>query len=573
MNRDKPITAMRRFLSMLSPDRKTIIQIYLIAILYGVVYLSLPLGIQAIINLIGGAQVSTSWVVLIVIVILGVAFTGLLQIIQLYMSESIQQKIFARSAIEFAFRLPRIKMESVDRSYVPELVNRFFDTLTVQKGLSKLLIDFSSASLQILFGLLLLSFYHPFFILFSLLLVLLFYLIFRFTGEMGLSTSLEESKHKYEVAYWLEEVGRAMETFKLGGGTPLPMEKTDEHVTDYLGARKKHFRVLVLQYALMIGFKVVITASLLVLGGVLVFNQQMNIGQFVAAEIIILLILTSVEKLILSLETIYDVLTALEKIGAITDLPLEKYTGVMPSASDGGGVEVEIRDLSYRFPGDVHDVLRRVDLHVKPRERVCLVGSDGAGKSTLLHLIAGLYEGYDGQIFVNHTPMANLCQTNYRSIIGNHLVHGDIFAGNVFENIAIGRPDIDRDSMRAIGRRIGLDVFTDTLPHGYETVLQPGGHGLPRSAVLKIMLARCVAGDPQLILLEGSFNRLQPKDRSELLDILLDPERTWTVLAVSNVAEVAERFDRVVGLNAGAVAAMGDLDEVRRHPDIRPIFE
>ena len=204
--------------------------------------------------------------------------------------KNIQQKIFTRSAFEFAYRIPRMKMEAVDQSYMPELVNRFFDTLSIQKGLPKILMDFSSASLQIVFGLILLSLYHPFFIMFSLVLILIVYLIFKFTTPRGLKTSLKESTYKYEVAHWLEELARANSTFKLAGKTSLPMQRTDEKVSQYLIHRKAHFKTLLLQYINLVGFKMVIAAGLLLIGGLLVINQQMNIGQFVASEIIIILI-------------------------------------------------------------------------------------------------------------------------------------------------------------------------------------------------------------------------------------------------------------------------------------------
>src|SRR6056297_349572 len=308
------LTAWQRLVGLLTLDKKDIFQIFYYAIFAGLVNLSLPLGIQAIINLIQGARVSTSWIVLVVLVTLGVAFVGALQLMQIRIIENMQQKIFTRSSFEFSYRFPKIKMGELRHYYPPELANRFFDTLTVQKSLSKILIDFPAAFLQIIFGLLLLSFYHPFFIIYGLLLLMLIYIVFKFTAQRGLDTSLEESKYKYRVAHWLQEVARCIISFKLSGNTSHAVDKNDELVVDHLQAREGHFRVLVLQFIQMIGFKVLVTAGLLLIGGLLVLNQQMNIGQFVAAEIIILLVITSVEKMILGLETFYDLLTSLEKL-------------------------------------------------------------------------------------------------------------------------------------------------------------------------------------------------------------------------------------------------------------------
>ena len=242
------LTAWQRLVRMLRLDKKDILQVFYYAIFAGVVNLSLPLGIQAIINLIQGAQVSTSWIVLVILVTIGVAFVGVLQLMQMRIIENVQQKIFTRSSFEFSYRFPKIKMSELRHYYPPELANRFFDTLTVQKGLSKILIDFPAAILQIVFGLMLLSFYHPFFIIYGILLILLVYVVFKFSAQRGLDTSIQESKKKYRVAHWLQEIARSVLSFKLSGQTSLAVNKNDALTADYLDARESHFKVLIQQF-------------------------------------------------------------------------------------------------------------------------------------------------------------------------------------------------------------------------------------------------------------------------------------------------------------------------------------
>lgn len=311
-----------RFFGLIKLEKRDVYQVFYYALFAGVVSLSLPLGIQAIINLIQGAQISNSWVILVVLVTLGVMFTGALQIMQLRIIETLQQRIFTRSSFELSYRFPKIRMSQLRTYYPPELANRFFDTLTIQKGLSKILIDVPTALIQIIFALILLSFYHPFFIFFGLSLMVLMYFVFRYTVKKGVETSLVESKHKYRVAHWIQEVARSIVSFKLSGNTQLALNKNDALVCNYLQAREAHFKVIKFQYIKMIAFKVTVTAGLLAIGGALVLNQQMNIGQFVAAEIVILLVIISVEKLIVSLETLYDMLTAIEKLGQVVDFKL-----------------------------------------------------------------------------------------------------------------------------------------------------------------------------------------------------------------------------------------------------------
>ena len=549
---EKSLTPIERFWRLLSPDRKEIRNIYVYAIFSGIINLSLPLGIQAIINLIQGGQVSTAWVVLVAVVVAGVAIAGVLQIAQLRITENLQQKIFARSAFEFAYRIPKVKMEAIYKHYAPELMNRFFDTLTLQKGLSKILIDFSTALLQVVFGLILLSFYHPFFILFSLILIVLVYAIFRFTGSRGLRTSLVESKYKYKVAHWLEELARTGTTFKLAGNTDFPLSRMNAEVDSYLNARESHFNILVQQYSLMILFKVLVAAGLLAMGGILVMQQAMNIGQFVAAEIIILLVMSSVEKLVMSMESIYDVLTALEKIGQVVDLELERTEGVQTICkSDDHGMQVQLNAINFTYPDGDRQVLKAVSLEIKGGERVIVTGLNGSGKSTLLQIIAGLYDVNSGSVSYNGLVKGSLNLDSLRSSIGDRLAHEQLFDGTVLDNIAMGRPEATFEQVQWAVKNLRLETFISNLPLGFDTPLDPMGRKLPKSVIQKLLLARAIAHKPKLLLLEDALEHLDATERAAIVDFLVDEKQDWSIVAVSGDTYFQSKVNRVGTMNNG----------------------
>ncbi|MCB0754045.1 MAG: ABC transporter ATP-binding protein [Flavobacteriales bacterium] len=546
------LTPVQRFWRLLHPDRKEIRNVYVYAVFNGLINLSLPLGIQAIINLIQGGEVSTAWIVLTSVVVAGVAATGVLQIAQLRITENLQQKIFARSAFEFAFRIPRVKMEAIYKHYAPELMNRFFDTLTVQKGLSKILIDFSSAVLQVLFGLILLSFYHPFFILFSLILIILVYAIFRFTAKPGLQTSLKESKFKYKVAHWLEELARTGTTFKLAGKTELPLTRMDDEVEDYLNARESHFKILVQQYSLMVVFKALVAAGLLAMGGILVMQQLMNIGQFVAAEIIILLIMSSVEKLVMSMETIYDVITALEKIGQVTDLEIEETQGVETICrSEDCGMNITLKDVHFTYPDGDKEILCGITENIKQGESVIIMGQNGSGKSTLLQIIAGLYDVTKGQIIYNGLPKGNLDLQSLRSVIGDCLSQEQLFDGTLLDNITMGRAGATFDNVKWAIKNLQLEDAINSLPNGFDTIIDPQGKKLPKSTVRKLLLARSIADKPKLLLLEDALEHLDTIERNSIVDFLLNKENDWTIVAVSADPYFQSKADKVIYMENG----------------------
>ena len=554
MAENKSTNALGRLFKLLNSEKRDIKNILLFAIVSGLINLSLPLGIQAVINFLNAGQLSTSWAVLVIFVLLGISLVGFLQVRQLTITENIERKIFARAAFDFAFRLPRIKQTAIQNKYLPELVNRFFEIVTVQKGLSKLLVDFSSASIQIVFGLFLLSLYHPLFLLLGIGLMGILFLIFRITGKPGLTTSLEESKYKFEVAHWLEEIGRTMSTFKFLGNSELPIQRTDGLVDNYLTARKKHFRILVWQFGGMIAFKVLVAAGLLILGSMLVIDKQINIGQFVASEIIIVLIIGAVEKLILSMQTIYDLLTALEKIGTVTDLPLENNTGTdLRDTPCDSGVEIRFNNVTFTYPDGTEPVISNFQAAVKPGERLCIKGKNGSGKTSLLKLMTGLYEEFNGTITINGFPINSLKIEALRAITGDNFNECDVFKGTLYENIHAGRGSITSDDVLWAMKQVELLQFLEHSPDGLQTQIDPEGRRLSSGIIHKIVLARSIAERPKILLLEDSLTNLDQTERTSIYSNILNKSNGWTVIMTSNDPLIASECDSTIELENGCI--------------------
>ena len=558
---DRPF---KRFLDLLKPEKDLILIIYIYGIFAGLISLTLPLGIQAIINFIMGGEVSTSWILLVVLVIIGIILAGVLQVKQLSITETLQQKIFAKASFEFAYRIPRFNLSQVKNKYLPELINRFFDTVSVQKGLSKILIDFSTGALQILFGLLVLSFYHPFFIVFSFLLVILVFLIVRFTVPRGLRTSLDESHHKYETAHWLEELARNVETFKMSVDSELPLKVNDDHTENYLKSRQKHFGVLVSQFWLMIAFKALVAAGLLLIGGILVFEQQMNIGQFVAAEIIIINIINSVEKLITTIETIYDVLTSVEKMAAVTDIPLEEFMTGNKMIQDDEPISVRLSGLTLK--DNDHVFLNNLDLHIRPGEKVCLSGPSNAGKTILLQFIAGWYSEYSGNIMINDLPLNDLNLTDLRRNIGDCMATEGLFQGTIEENIQIGSPESSFKEIQRATEISGLSEYMRSNNIGYQKIMYPGDKTFPKRAKQQILWSRGIIGNKQLILWEDTSGQLSHNEKLHFVNYLLGKDLKATVIVVSNDLSIVQKCDRAIGMENGEIIHDVDAADVK---DIR----
>ncbi len=569
-----PLSPTRRLFKLFSTEKKDIGYILIYALFIGLLSLVLPLGLQSTIEFISGGVFFSSVYILIGLVILGVFATGVLQMIQISMVEQLQRRVFVKAALEFTYRIPRIRLEALTKSYAPELVNRFFDIITIQKGLPKLLLDLSSGAIQVLFGLLLLSLYHPVFVFFSVGLVGVLTLMFYFTGPRGLSSSINESKYKYKVVQWLEEIARTIKSFKLAGDTDLPIRKTDQVSGNYIEYRKKHFGVLLSQFSFFVFFKVAITGGLLIMGTILVVDRQITLGQFVAAEVIIILVLNAVEKIILYMDVVYDLLTAVEKVSHVTDLPLERSGGLdLPKHQNGKGYDISLHDLTYKYSDSPKSVLDNINLEIRAGERVCICGPGGSGKSTLADIVGGLLTDYTGSVAINKFSLRDLDLTHLRNKVAKNISPDDIFDATIYENITIGKPTVKVEEVLRITEQIGLAHYLRSLPDGLNTRIISGGKGLSSSTLHRLILSRCLAKKPELMILNDFFSGLSKSDKLDLIRHVINPESSWTLLAISNDPLVMASCDRVIVLDQGKVVADDSYEILMKEDVISKYFE
>ena len=540
---------------LLRLDGKEITALYLLSILSGLIQLSLPLGIQAIINFAivatGRKQLPASMWVLILLVVLGVLFTGMLKINQMKIVEKIQQKIFTRFSFEFSYRIPKLNVKSIDQFHLPELVNRFFDIPTLQKSMAKLLLDIPTAVIQLCFGLILLAFYNSVFIVFGIILLVILYLILYISSPKGFEASLQESNFKYDIGGWIQEIARGIKTFKFFNSYNLHIEKTNHLLEGYLHSRNRHFQILKLQYWSLVVFKILITASMLIVGGILLIRQEINIGQFIAAEIIILTIMNAVEKLIVSLETVYDLLTSVEKINKITEKPIDEegsYEFIKKQ-----GIEIEAKNLSFGF--EKNDILQNISFHIKPGQKVAITGDGDSGKTVLLRLLTGVFQDFKGELSFDQIPINNYNLNTLRNHIGIYMQKQDIFSASLWENITLGNADIKEQDVLDVFKIVGLDNFYKSLNKGFDTHLEPTGKQLSSSNVQKLLIARSLLNEPALLLLDEPMKLIAADDKQFLQNYLFSLKDV-TIIFTTNDPSLISKSDLVIHLEKGLVKSI-----------------
>jgi len=540
---------------LLRLDGKEITALYLLSILSGLIQLSLPLGIQSIINFAivatGRNQLPSSMWVLIFLVVMGVLFTGMLKINQMKIVEKIQQKIFTRFSFEFSQRIPKLNIKSIDQYHLPELVNRFFDIPTLQKSMAKLLLDIPTAVIQLCFGLILLAFYNSVFIVFGIILLVILYLILYISSPKGFEASLEESNYKYEIAGWIQEIARGIKTFKFFNTYNLHVEKTNTLLEGYLNSRNRHFQILKLQYWSLVIFKILITAAMLIVGGILLIRQDINLGQFIAAEIIILTIMNAVEKLIISLETVYDLLTSVEKINKIIEKPIDE-DGTYEFVKNQG-IEIKAKNLSFGFQNT--SILRNISFHIKPGQKVAISGDGDSGKTVLLRMLTGVFQDFEGELSYNNIPINNYNLNTLRNHIGIYMQKQDIFSASLWENITLGNPAIKEQDVLDTFEIVGLTPFFQGLNKGFDTYLEPTGKELSSSNVQKLLIARSLLNHPALLLLDEPMKLFAADDKQNLQNYLFGLKDVTTIFTTNDPA-IITKCDLVIQLEKGQIKSI-----------------
>lgn len=547
------VPAMKRFFGLLQPEMRDVWTIVVFSIITGLLYLALPLAVNALVsNLAFGSQSAPFQQALIFIALALFAclmLSAIIRGLQFYVAEVIQRRLFVRMTADLAYRLPRVKADSLDGVHAPEMVNRFLDVVTVQKSTSLLLLNGINIVLGGLIGLIVLGFYHPALLAFTSLILIAIILIVFGLGRGAVRTSIEESISKYDVVNWLEELARYPRLFKGPGGYSLATERADQLARAYLTARSGHFKVLMRQISGLLFLEVLASSALLIVGGWLVLSQQLTLGQLVASELIVSAIVASISKLGKQFEGWYDAMAAVDKLGHLIDLEIESEDGDLPRpGADGAAVSVHHAGFSYR---DGQEIFSNVSFEISPGGRVALMGSQGSGCSTMLDLLLGLRHPTAGHICMDGFDLRSWYLEELRSSV--MLIRTqDIVNGSIAENIRLGRPGIGLDEVHRALQSVGLLDDVMALPIGMHTPLVTGGAPLSSRQRTRLLLARALVLKPRLLLLDDVFDGMDKSSMDTLTSMLLSRDLSWTVIIATRDPLVASRCDRTVDLDAPA---------------------
>lgn len=545
-------SARQRLVQLIRPDRADLGSIVAFGVVVGALTLATPLAVQQLVSSVALGGLLQPLVVLSLLLLASLGFSAALTALQAFVAEVVQRRIFVRVVGDLAYRLPRVRLDAFDRQEGPELVNRFFDVMTVQKVGSILVLDGVALALQTLIGLLVLSFYHPLMLAFSVVLLAGIVFVGIVLGRGAVSTAILESKAKYVVQAWLEEISRRSTELKTPGAARFARDQADGLARKYLRARAAHYKIVLRQYIGALGLQVVASSTLLGLGGGLVIVGQLTLGQLVASELIVTAIVASFAKLGKHLESFYDLLAAADKVGTLLELPLERDDGHTPDDQDGG-LAIALHDVSFHY--EDHKAIDGLEFTIQPGEHVAIAGPSGVGKTTLFDLLLGLRTPSHGYITLDGVDLRELRLEGVRDQIVR--IRGpEIIRGTIEQNVVMGRVAVDRTRVQDALEAVGLRDEVRLLPDGIQTQLTSDGRPLAHGAAMRLTMARAIAGKPRLILLDDTLADLDQASREQAMKALLSRDASWTVLMSAPDVDSDPRCDRTIHLRPteGAIA-------------------
>lgn len=534
-------------LQLVSLEKQDILLLFCLTMAYGVLGIATPVAVQAMVNLVTMGGVLQPLYIVGFILFSLLALSGALYAVESYLVELIQRRIYVRSSLQIADNAQRIQIQVYDKENPVELMNRYFEITTLQKSAASLLTVGLTAFLQGLIGSLVLLFYSPYFAILVILMLLAVWGIVAGLGKQAESTAIKESKIKYQMAAWLENIARNLHLFKFFSARDRATQKTRGLVEDYLSARHKHFKILMLQLIGAVSVYALIGTGMLILGGTLVIQGQINLGQFVAAELIIFGVLSAFVRFVSKLEYWYDTLAAADKLTVLESLPLES-SGRHTVSDDVHTLSVSGVSFAYLPHAPVFETLQ---FELKRGQRLAILGPSGSGKSTLLELLSGLRIPQQGYIAYNGADLRQLDLEQLRAHIG---IAGKVEwqHGSILDNLRLGREDIELGEIMSVLQALNIWDDISRYERGLDTELTDIGAPLSHTQLERLMLARALIISPSVLLIDGLLDGLLQKDLDHALQVLETRRATCMMIITTRFAHIAKQCDAILNLSLGS---------------------
>jgi len=546
----RDIFAHLTFLLKLERPMLGIIASYAVAI--GLFLLCVPIAVQELVSTFSFAMEPRMIFTLTLFVASSLTGVAAFRVLQARAVETLQQRIYTRIAIGFTRLLPRLR----DDTFAPQQAHRFMEADLLTRALVAMVADLFNVAVVGTIGVTMLMLFHPFFVLYILILILGFVGLLTLFGRGGFFITLEMSRLHYEIFGWIQNIAHNLPHLRAAGESPYLLERTDGLARNYARIRQRRSDTLTgRQYKAAALWQVVGHSGLLITAGLLVVDGQLTVGQFAAAEVLVGNLLINMDTLARRMVAMFFTFVSCREMAAVFSLPTEEEGAKedVPVSQFGAfGIRVTCRNISYTAT-DGATIFQNVSLEIAPGEKIAVLCGTNRAKTALAKTLAGLHPPTSGFVRYNDMNLVEVKQQSISRVRGLVLdSHPTLLDGTLEDNITLGRPTIDYHDLQWALRFVELDGDIDAMPQGLHTTVSSLDTHLSMSQILRLLVARAIVTRPQLLIFDGTLHNMLPATRELLLRRLCAKDEPWSVVFISNDPTFSTHVDRRVSIDLPA---------------------
>ena len=525
-----------------------IIASYAVAI--GFFLLCVPIAVQELVSTFSFAMEPRMIFTLALFVASSLTGVAAFRVLQARAVETFQQRIYTRIAIGFTRLLPRLR----DDTFATPQAYRFMEADLLTRALVAMVADLFNVAVVGTIGVTMLILFHPFFVLYILVLILGFVGLLTLFGRGGFFITLEMSRLHYDIFGWIQNIAHNLPHLRAAGDSPYLLERTDTLTRLYARIRQRRSDTLTgRQYKAAALWQVAGHSGLLITAGLLVADGQLTVGQFAAAEVLVGNLLINMDTLARRMVAMFFTFVSCREMAAVFSLPTEEDGAKedVPAAQFGAaGIHLTCRNLTYTGP-DGTPIFENVSLDVAPGEKVAILCNTNNAKTALAKVLAGLHPSASGFVRYNDMNLIEVKRDSISRVRGLVLdSHPTLLDGTLEDNITLGRPTIDYQDLQWALRFVELDHDIDALPQGLNTRVSSLETNLSMSQILRLLVARAIVIRPQLLIFDGTLHNMLPATREVLLRRLCAKDEPWSVIFLSNDPNFSAFVDRRISLDS-----------------------
>ena len=516
---------------------------YGVIIVYGIAIslltLAVPIAVQTLINSIANIGALRAVYSLALALFLILLSYGVLSALRVWMAELYRRRVFARLSAEISFSVIRAPAWFFEGGRNVGLTHRYFDIMTLQKNVPRLLADGFALVLQMVVGFTLVAFYHPALFLFNVVVILAVLVIWKLWSVGARRHALALSREKYAMARWLNQMEIAHEFFKTGRHVDLAADKTAASTADYLASHRNLFRFTFSQTLSFLLLYALGSAALLGLGGWLVTLGELSIGQLVAAELVMASIFIGLSRFSSYLKDYYELYGAADKLGEVLSIPAEQKNTGMTAPERGA---LCFHDVMLERDGH----LCRVEECIDSGEKVIVRANEAWIQRAVLSVLRAHRVPIGGQVTLAGRALEDLDVHELRNGI-HGIDRSPILECSMREYLLLNAPHADAAAMLKALEAVCLGPVISALPQGLDTQLSQTCAPLQGAEMLLLKLAAALLAKPAILVLNQLFDQVTPGVRDEVMALL--GEQDFTVIYFSSLS-AQPPFNRCIDLLA-----------------------